>query len=499
MKKIKQSLKPRIGLYSVGLDTYWAQFEGLKERLIEYGNFICNKIQNMDADCYYYGMVDCAEEGKSAGKYFEENHVDIIFMHCATYITSTSVLPVHQTCNAPVIMLNLQAAPSLNYDKTTTGEWLSQCGACPVPEITNAFIRSGIDYHVINGLLGLGYTPEISMTDEVSDNRPEAIKAWKEIEEWINAAKVKRNLANSNFGFLGNYYSGMLDMYTDFTVFQAETGSQLKLLEMCDLAKQMELVTEQELNETKKEITEMFNMGDSGADPRNRPVTPEELDYAATVAVALKKLVKEHNLDALTYYYHSYPGAEYETLQTGMITGLSLLTAQGIPCAGEADLKTCLAMKICDLLDVGGSFCEIVCTDYNSNTILMGHDGPFHLEIAEGKPVLRSLGVYHGKVGGGVSVEAKVKKGPITNLGCAQGADGRLTFTITEALSTDGPIMKIGNTQTPVKFKVSPDEYMDEWFKEAPTHHFAMSTGHNCGVFTKVFKLLKLNYTILDK
>lgn len=499
MKKIKKNTLPKIGIYSMGLQTYWNQFEGLKERLLEYGNFISNKINTLNADCYYYGMVDCPEEGKKAGEYFTANNVDIIFAHCATYVTSTSILPLHQICKAPVILLNLQAAPALNYDVTTTGEWLSQCGACPVPEISNAFIRSGIKYNIINGLLGLDYTPASSMTDEVSNTRPEAIKAWNEIEEWVKAATVKANINNCCFGFLGNYYSGMLDMYTDFTVFQSETGAQIKILEMCDLAKQMSKLSPEEIKRAKNDITDMFTLGDSGSDPRNRKVTEYELEYTATVAAALKKLVEEYNLDALTYYYHSTPGADYEALQTGMIPGLSLLTAQGIPCAGEADIKTCLAMKICDILNIGGSFCEIVCTDYNTNTILMGHDGPFHLAIAEGKPILRSLGVYHGKVGGGVSVEAKVKRGPITNLGCSQRADGHLKFTITEALSTDNPIMKIGNTQTPVKFNATPDNYMDEWFKEAPTHHFAMSIGHNSSIFSKAFKLLNIDYVVLDR
>ena len=98
-----------------------------------------------------------------------------------------------------------------------------------------------------------------------------------------------------------------------------------------------------------------------------------------------------------------------------------------------------------------------------------------------------------------MSVEAKVRTGPITNLACTQTVDGKLKFIITEALSTDGPIMTIGNTQTPVKFKKDPDSYMDEWFAEAPTHHFAMSVGHNAALFEKVCMILGIPYVILDK
>ena len=132
-------------------------------------------------------------------------------------------------------------------------------------------------------------------------------------------------------------------------------------------------------------------------------------------------------------------------------------------------------------------------------TILLGHNGPFHLAIAKGKPILRGMRLFHGKQGAGVSVEAKVRTGAITNLACTQTADGQLKLIITEAEATDGPIMTIGNTQTPVKFNKSPDEYMDEWFAEAATHHFAMSVGHNGSLLEKTAKILNIKSVTLDR
>lgn len=498
MRTRKELRKPRIGLYSMGLKHYWGQFPGMKERLTGYGEFIAGKIGAMGGEVYFYGMVDCEQEGQKAGEYFNEKNVDLIFAHSATYVTSASILPVHQICSAPAVVLNLQPTARINYEKTTTGEWLAHCGACPVPEISNAFNRAGISYRVVNGLLGLDYTPEISMTDENTAERPEAVRAWKKIEEWVLAAKVKRNLKGARFGFLGNTYSGMLDMYSDFTMFQSQTGAHLQVLEMCDLDRHLQQVTEDEINGKRKEIEDFFVISeDDAADPLAQKPTEEQLRWSAKIAVAQEKLVEEFDLDALTYYYHGAPGNHYEEVQGGFIVGHSLLTANGIPCAGEGDLKTCLAMKICDILDRGGSFCEIVTTDYEDGTILLGHDGPFHLRIAKGKPILRGMGLYHGKQGTGVSVEAKVRTGAITNLACTQTIDGRLKFIITEAESTDGPIMTIGNTQTPVRFKTDPDTYMDQWFAEAPTHHFAMSVGHNADIFRKTADLLGIPAVVL--
>lgn len=494
---IKPARKARIGLYSVGLQAYWPQFPGLRERLLEYAAFLKTRMSAW-ADVFDYGLVDTEAEGRKAGEWLNARNVDLVFCHAATYATSAMVLPVHQLCPAPVVFLNLQPTDRINYDKTTTGEWLAHCGACPVPEFSNAFNRAGIQFRVINGLLGLDYTPAASMTNETTAHRPEAIRAWREIEEWIRAASVPRTLKHSRFGFLGNTYSGMLDMYSDFTMLQAQAGIHVEVLEMCDLDRMLKEVAEADVKEKLETIQAMFEIsGDSPSDPIARKPTDEQLEWSCRVAAAQEKLVRAYDLDALSYYYHGAPGGEYEKLQGGFIVGHSLLTARGIPCSGEGDLKTALAMKICDIVGTGGSFSEIVVVDYEDGTILLGHDGPFHIAISDGKPVLRGMGLYHGKQGTGVSVEAKVKTGPITTLNVTQTGDGKLKLISSEAESTNGPIMRIGNTQTPVRFRQHPDDYMTRWFAEAPTHHCAMSIGHNASLFAKVGELMKLNHVAL--
>ncbi len=500
MMERKPNRKPKIGLYSMGLRTYWGQFPGLENRLKGYGAFIAEKLEALGAEVYFYGMVDDEASGRAAGEYFNAHQVNLIFAHAATYINSASILPVHQRCKAPVVVLNLQPAARINYEKTTTGEWLAHCGACPVPEVVNALHRAGISAQVVNGLLGSAKTPAISLANENTAARPEAIRAWEEIGQWVQAAMIKENLQNARFGFLGNTYNGMLDLYSDLTMIQAQTGASVQVLEMDDLEEEFQKVSDEEIAEKRKEIADFFVISDDdAADPLAKKPTEEQLNWSAKVAAAQERLVRRFALDGLTYYYHGAPGSHFEDVQGGFIVGHSLLTAAGIPCAGEGDLKTCVAMKICDLLGIGGSFCEIVVTDYESGTILLGHDGPFHLAIAKGKPILRGMGLYHGKQGTGVSVEAKVRTGPITNLNCTQTVDGRLKFIITEAESTDGPIMTIGNTQTPVLFKKDPDSYMDEWFRELPTHHFAMSVGHNAAVLKKTAALLSILAVQLDQ
>ena len=492
-------LKARIGLYSAGLNTYWAQFAGLKDRLLGYNSFIAERLSQV-GEVYNFGLVDDETAGRQAGEYFNAHNVDIIFAHSATYFTSSTVLPVHQICKAPAVWLNLQPTPQMNYAKTGTGEWLAHCVGCPVPEASNAFERAGIPFHVVNGLLGLEKTPEISVTDEVTAHMPQAQKAWAEILEWARAAQVKRAMAHARFGFLGNNYSGMLDMYSDFTMLQAQLGLHVELLEMCDLDSQLNKVTDAEVAEKRAEVERFFTIsGDSPSDPIAKKPTEEQLDWACRVAAAQERLVKARRLDGLSYYYHGADGNHYEELQGGFIVGHSLLTAKGVPCAGEGDLKTNVAMKICDLLGTGGSFTEIVAMDYLTNTMLLGHDGPFHISISDGKPVLRGMGVFHGKRGSGVSVEANVISGPVTTLGLTQTGAGRLRLIASEGVAVKHPILTIGNTQTHVDFGMPLDDYMDQWFQYAPTHHCAMSVGHNARLFEKVAQLLGVDYVKVGK
>lgn len=495
--RLKPIKKARIGLYSAGLKAYWNQFEGMRERLIDYGKFIEENLMGY-GEVYNFGLVDDEVTGRTAGEWFNKKNVDIIFSHSATYYTSSTVLPLHQICKAPVILLNLQPTAQMNYAKTSTGEWLAHCGACPVPELVNAFDRAGIKCKIINGLLGLSKTPAISVTDEVTYNRPEAIWAWKEMGEWAMAATVKRTLQHGRFGFLGNNYSGMLDMYSDFTMLQAQLGIHVEILEMCDLNRNLDQVTEAEIANKLKQVEEFFKItGDSPSDPIAKRPTKEQLEWACKVAAAQERMVKEYDLDGLAYYYHGNDGNHYEQVQGGFIVGQSLLTAAGIPCAGEGDLKTAIAMKICDTLEKGGSFTEIVAADYMEGTMILGHDGPFHIKLSEGKPVLRGMGVFHGKKGTGVSVEANVISGPVTTLGITQTYDGKMKFNISEGDAVKAPILMIGNTQTHVRFPLPPNKYMDKWFAEAPTHHCAMSVGHNAGLFEKVAYILNIHRAII--
>ena len=455
-----------VGVFGIGLAAYWPQFPGLKERLEGYQREVEGRCASFGVRLVSAGLVDTPERAREAGERFAGAGLDLMVCYVGTYATSSQVLPVVQRSKLPVLVLNLQPCEALDYEHTGTGEWLANCSTCSVPEISNALARSSIRFRVVSGTLH------------------EDLAAWTQIEDWCRAATVARAVRDSRIGFLGHTYPGMLDMYSDFTMVHAKLGAHVEVLEMCDLAKRVEQATEGEVEEKLRVAREVFEV-DAG-------VAADDLRWASRVAAGLDRLVADFALDGLTYYYRGLDGNPYERLGASLILGNSLLTARGVPASGEGDLKTCLAMLILDRFGVGGSFTEFYAMDLREGFLLMGHDGPGHIRIADGRPILRGLGLYHGKRGGGVSVEFKVRTGPVTIVSVTQTAGGDFKMIGAEGESLAGPILRIGNTNSRIRFALSPAEFVNRWCAEGPTHHCALGVGHNLGRIAKLASLLKI-------
>jgi len=486
-----QKHRGKVGLFGIGLAAYWPQFKGLKQRLESYQRLVARRLGQF-AEIIDGGLVDSATGATAAGELFAREGVELVVCYVATYATSSQVLPAVQKAHAPVLILNLQPSSALNYPKTDTHEWLANCCACCVPEISCAFARSRIDFHVVTGVLGV----ERGKFGEAKPDHPDAVRAWQEISDWVRAASVVAQLKRSRLGFLGHTYPGMLDMYSDFTQHTAQLGTHIEVLEMCDLAQRLPAANEKAVAAKRAETERIFDISeDSPSDPLARAPKPRQMEWACRVAVALDRLVADFDLHGLAYYYRGLDGNEYERLGAGLILGCSLLTARGIPCSGEGDLKNCQAMKIMDLLGCGGSYTEFYAMDFDEDFLLMGHDGPFHLGIAEGRPILRGLGLYHGKRGYGVSVEARVKLGPVSLLAVTQTADGQLKLLASEGESIPGPTLQIGNTNSRIRFACGLTNFVNRWCLEGPTHHCALGVGRVLPALRNIADLLKLPFS----
>ena len=477
---MKRGAAPRVGIFGIGLAAYWPQFEGLRERLEGYQQGIQARLETMGAEVVSAGLVDTAPAARHAGANLAAAGVDLVMLYTATYATSSQVLPTVQAVGAPVVILNLQPTRTLDYEGMTTGEWLANCSACCVPEIAGALTRARIPYRVVTGTL--------------LDGDP----AWDVLREWLDAAYAVHCLRTARIGFLGHTYPGMLDMYSDFTQVHAQTVAHVEVLEIDDLVERVESAEAADVERKGEEIRETFDLADAGVDPIAADITPEIFDWSARVAVGLDRLIEDFELDGLTYYYRGSGGNAAERVTAGLIVGNSLLTARGVPASGEGDLKTNVGMLLLDRLGAGGSYTEFYALDFDDEFVLMGHDGPGHLAIAEGRPVARALKLYHGKAGAGLSIEMKVRLGPVTILGVTQTADGRLKLIAAEGESIAGPTFRIGNTNSRIRFAATPTAFFDAWCAEGPTHHVALGVGHQVARLRKVGDLLGLELAVVE-
>jgi L-arabinose isomerase len=445
--------KVRIGLFGIGLDAYWPQFKGLKARLEKYVRVVETKLARPGVEVVNLGLIDNPVAALAAGHQFRAAAVDVIFLHVTTYALSSTVLPVVQRAKVPVIILNLSPEAAIDYarfnqmsDRTAmTGEWLAHCAACPVPEIANVFSRAGIAFHQVTGMLN---------DDPI---------CWNEVDAWIEAARVAHTMFHNRLGLMGHYYGGMLDIYSDTTLQCATFGGHIEILEVDELAALRRDVTAKQIKERVAHFKKVFEV---------------QRDCASA------------DLGSLAYFYNGTGNAANEDAISSIILGNSLLTARGVPVAGEYEVKNAQAMKIMDAFGVGGSFTEYYAIDFKDDVVLMGHDGPGHIAIAEGKTKVRPLKVYHGKVGRGLSVEMSVKHGPVTCLSVVETKEGKLKLLVAEGESVSGPVLEIGNTNSRYKFSIGARQFVNDWNTHGPAHHCAVGVGHIASKLEKLGKLL---------
>ena len=440
--------KPRIGIIGMGHYIYWAQFDGLREELMRKQRELPAFFSG-ESDLIDLGFVDDIDSSYAALKKAQKEDLDALFIVMATYVPSAVVFPFAKYLRIPQVLVGLQPLAHLDYANTTTYVQLCNDDICSMPEFAGVYERLGAP------------RPFFIVDSAVNRERITAVSAFK----------------YAKFGYLGHTYDGMYDMNTDPTAFSATFGAHVKMLELCELREDVNGTTDAEVRAKIDEIRSVFDIREPSHDPLTDYVADGDLDLAARCAVGLDKLVTRHGLSALAYYYKGENGNEYERIASNLIIGNSLLTSRGIPLAGESDLKTAAAMLIMNRVGGGGSFAELHPFDVTDDVVLIGHDGPHNLSVSDGRPILRKLKKFHGKSGAGVSVEFKLKTGPVSLLSCSVAKDGRLRLIFSRGESMAGDIPQTGNTNTKCRMTMPVTDWIEQWCDAAPTHHLALGIG----------------------
>ncbi len=480
----RKPLNANIGVVGVALDTYWEQFDGLYEAMQAKMNTFRAKLAKPWVTVSDFGIVDNAENAYAVVPKLKAADLDLLFVDMVTYATSATFGILARELEIPIVLVVLQPLEALDYANATTFIQLCNDDYCAVPEFTGVAVRMGRPVPPV--ILGM---------------RENDLAVDAEISMWCSIANVLHDLRRARVGHMGHVLEAMLDMHTDPTAITAAFGCHVVQCEPDEVMRHYRPLTGDtaEVIAMKERILDFFETPDPVSDPLTQKLTDDDLCKAARAGVALERFVETKQLDGLAYYYEAEASSPMRDLVTNFIVGNSLLTAAGFPMCGEFDIKTCIAMLIFDRLGIGGSFAEFHPIDFSRDTVLIGHDGPHHLNIAEGKPVIRSLKKYHGKPGSGAGVEFNIKVGPITMLSIGVKADGKFKFIIAEGESMEGPIPPTGNTNTHGKFAPDVRTFLRRWAGEGPTHHFALGVGHHADALSRIAECLNIEAAIITK
>lgn len=474
--------RPRIGVFGVGYYKYWSQFDGLLDDMLAKQAVFIEKIQSGSyAEVIDFGLVDNVEKAYELVPQLNAANLDLIFCDMLTYATSNTFGVVIRNMNVPIVLVALQPDKAMDYSQASTYMQLYNDDICSLPEFAGVAARMG--KKVPDMIIGTLYD------DPAAD---------AEIEEYCRIAAVLHDLKTSRIGHIGHPIEAMLDMHSDSTMLTAHFGAHIVQCEAHEIVSFYQSAESNQIDPVKERILDFFDTPDPVSDPISKKLRASDLETAARVTVALEKFIEAKQLDGLAYYYEGPENSETRTVMSNLIVGNSLLTGAGFPMCGESDLKTCFAMLIMERLGIGGSFAEFHPVDFKEGFVLVGHDGPHNVAIAEGKPVLRSLIKYHGKPGFGAGVEFKIKEGPITMLSINSTFDGKFKFVIAEGQSVEGQIPPTGNTNTRGFFKPDVRTFLQRWMKEGPTHHFALGVGHHAEAIKKIANYLNLEAVIID-
>lgn len=471
----------KIGVFGVGYYKYWSQFEGLLDALKAKQDVFLKKLEKHEVELIDFGIVDNVKSAYDLVPVLKAANLDLIFCDMLTYATSSTFGTIIRSIDVPIVMVALQPDKAMDYAKASTYMQLYNDDICSLPEFAGVAVRMGKK------------VPEMIIGTLHDDPQSDL-----EIEEYCRIAKVLHDVKTVRIGHIGHPIEAMLDMHTDSTMITAHFGAHIIQCEAHEIVSHYNTVSDVELNATKERILDFFDTPDPVSDPISEKLKEEDLVTAAKVTVALEKFVDEKQLDGLAYYYEAEDNSTTRLVMSNLTVGNSLLTGSGFPMCGESDLKTCLAMMIMDRLDIGGSFAEFHPVDFIDDFVLVGHDGPHNVAIAEGRPILRSLKKYHGKPGFGAGVEFKIKEGPITILSINSTFDGKFKFVVAEGESVKGPIPATGNTNTRGYFKENVRVFIRRWTMEGPTHHFALGIGHHASTIKKIANYLNIECVIID-
>jgi L-fucose isomerase-like protein len=370
------------------------------------------------------GPIDTANKAAAAGRKFAEQHVHAVALASASWFEDYLVLDLLEECSVPVLLWSL---PGME-----TG------ALCGTQQLTAYLNQLGARYCCVYG----GFDKEERLC---------------RAKAFMLSAALKKRLRMARIGFAGYRVSGMTEVSADEIALKKVLGPRIIPLDVPQLLSRAEEMPKDQASDIWKKLVRRCN-----------DCNVSEADGLDSVRIylAVRELVEEHGLDALTV-------GCYPNLMGRVCMAASLLADEGVPLACEGDVNGAVGQLILTLLTEQPTHNTDWLEPLEDDTVIFSHCGSGSLSLAENPQEIALSPVRLMEQG--ICVVFPAKTGPVTLLNLLPKGEGyQCALLEGEALPTE---MVFPGNPVRVRFRRAASELLDWIHKEGIGHHWMIGYG----------------------
>jgi L-arabinose isomerase len=349
---MNQTVRPKVGVLALTLELYETLLPELRGSREGWLRRAVIPALEREADILFTRAVFRREAIEAAVTEFEAARVDVLLVILATYSPSQLALPALQRTRLPIAIWNTQELRAVG-QTFTLANMVDNHGVHGTQDLANVLTRSGVRFHYVTS----------------PDNDQEGLK---ELGDFFAAAAAVNRLRSARIGSLGYPFPGMGDFAVDTTHLAATLGCAWMNLTVEDYINRAAAAPAEEVTRLVADYRQSYELAPD--------LTETDLALTARVEVALRGMIADHRLDALTYQFMAF--GDDERTPTLPFVAASRLMAEGIGFGGEGDLIAAAATTFFNWLQPPASFTEIFTIDFAGDSLFLSHMGEANTAMA---------------------------------------------------------------------------------------------------------------------
>ncbi len=463
-----QPPKPRVGLLALTLELYEALAPQLRCGREKWLREAVLPALSSIAEIRFHQAVYRREDIDASIRQLEHEEVDALLVICLTYSPSQLSLPALRQTRLPIVIWNTQELHAV--DETFDGaKMTANHGVHGTQDLCNVLLRSGIRFEYV--------------TSHLNDAAP-----LGDLEDIVLAAAAASRLRRARLGLMGYPFPGMGDMGLDTTHLTATLGCHWQSLAIEDFNQRAAGIGKGEVAALVTEYRESYQLADD--------LTPADLEVTARAELALRSMVDQHKLDAMSYQFMAL--GEDERTETIPFVGASRLMAEGLGFGGEGDLIGATGSWLLGQIRGPATFSEVFTTDFAGNGLFMSHMGECNPAMARSDrkiPLVARPAPIARIRGRQLALVVSLQPGPATLFALTLGPAGRWRF-VTSRVGVDdfGPLASMVVPHFKLKTSGDVRQWLTAYAMAGGPHHNALCFGDATGRLQILARLLDADY-----